>query len=204
MTVDWEDIAPSYRRQLWLERASISTLIGMLTPVPSDRLLDVGTGTAELLRSLSNRPGRPRRAIGVDPCRGMLSRAAPLPDDWTLIRASGEDLPFPDHSFDLVTASWVLHVLDPGIRKRVLAECARVLRPGGWLGTITIAPPQSPVTRVLTAPARWLAREYPSKLIGLKPFDPGPDLIQAGFGTPLRERSFRGYPALCLSAGKPC
>lgn len=45
------------------------------------------------------------------------------------VKASGEDLPFADSSFDCVLSYWSLnHVEDP---QRCIAEMARVLRPGG-------------------------------------------------------------------------
>jgi len=201
--VDWERLAPAYRRQVWLERSSLATLLRMLAPTRSSRLLDVGTGTGELLRALAALPNRPEVAVGVDPCRGMLERAAVLPESWRLHRAAGEDLPFDDNNFDLVTASWLLHVLEAERREQVIAECVRVLKPGGRFGAITITPPRSTGAAALTAPARWAARRYPSQLVGLTPLDPSGDLVRAGLTEPVTKRDFRGYPALCLVAVKP-
>lgn len=200
--VDWDRLARAYPRQAWLERSSLGTALDLLDAGPQDRLLDIGTGTAELLSSLSRHRARPEEAIGIDPCRNMLSQAGPLPGGWRLQRADGQDLPFEDESFDLVTASYVLHVMNPDMRRQVLAEAARVLRPGGRLVTITITPPLSPLVRLLTAPARWAADRYPSVFIGLRPLDPGPELLRAGFSEIDRRRDFRGYPALCLLAAR--
>ncbi len=201
--VDWDRLAPAYPRQTVLERSSLRTLLDMLDPTPGHRLLDVGTGTGELLRTLSRRPDAPEEAIGVDPCRRMLDQAKGLPAPWQLMQAPGEDLPFEDAGFDIVTASYLLHVLDPQTREEVLAEARRVLKPGGRLATITIAPPVSVPVRLLTAPIRWAADRYPSRFIGLQPLDPAEDLERAGFDQIARERDFRGYPALCLLARKP-
>ncbi len=201
-TVDWNRLAPAYPRQVWLERSSLSTALDLLEPRTGESLLDIGTGTAELLRSLSRRTGSPDRAIGVDPCHNMIRQAGPLPEGWRLIEASGEALPFGDQSFDLVTASYLLHVLDQEARRRVLEEAARVLKPGGRMAAITIAPPRSMPARLLTAPIRWAAGRYPTKFVGLRPLDPGADLERAGFSVVARRRDFRGYPALCLLAVK--
>jgi ubiquinone/menaquinone biosynthesis C-methylase UbiE len=44
-----------------------------------------------------------------------------------------EELPLPDSSQDAVTSIFMLHELPPKIRRAMMAECARVLRPGGRL-----------------------------------------------------------------------
>jgi ubiquinone/menaquinone biosynthesis C-methylase UbiE len=200
--VDWGRLAPAYPRQTWLERSSVNTALDLLAARPGERLLDIGTGTAELLRLLSRRSERPRDAVGVDPCRAMLDRAGPLPDRWRLVQAAGESLPFGDSEFEIVTTSYVLHVLDPETRHSVLREAARVLKPGGRLLSVTIAPPASTPVRLLTAPIRRAADRYPSRFIGLRPLDPSHDLQRAGFFETERRRDFRGYPALCVLAGR--
>jgi len=201
--VNWDRLAAAYPRQTWLEKSSLRTLVALIDPGAEERLLDVGTGTAELLQAVSRTPGRPAEAIGVDASRAMLGRARPLPPGWQLICARGEQLPFPDECFDIVTASYLLHVIDPDTRRMVVEECVRVLKPGGRFGAITITPPETSLGAAVTAPARWAAERYPSMLIGLRPLDPEPDLIRAGLVEPQRRRSFRGYPALCLVARKP-
>jgi ubiquinone/menaquinone biosynthesis C-methylase UbiE len=201
--VNWDRLASAYPRQVWLERSSLTAGLDLLDPRPDDRLLDIGTGTAELLRSLSKRRNRPERAIGIDPCRNMLRQARALPEDWRLVEAGGEEIPFADESFDVVTASYLLHVLDPATRRRVVDEVTRVLKPGGRMLTVTIAPPVSSPAKVLTAPIRWFADRYPSRLIGLRPLDPAADLERGGLSEVGRRRDFRGYPALCLLAVRP-
>ena len=134
------------------------------------------------------------------PANQCCGRCLPCHPAGTCWKREGEDLRFEDASFELVTASWVLHILEPDIRQRVISEVHRVLKPGGRFGTITIVPPRSQLTRLLTAPARAAADRWPSVFIGLKPFDPESDLLAAGFSVNSRERNFRGYPALCVTA----
>lgn len=201
-TIDesWDEVASIYRRQLWLEGRALGRMLEMLAPQPGERLLDVATGPGVLLAELASRPDRPDEAVGIDSSSEMLALAPPLPDGWELDHADATELPFGDDSFDLVTASYLLHVLREPERWRAVAEIARVLRPGGRLGSITITPPRSAIMRVLTAPIRAAAERSDVRLAGLRPLDPGPELRQAGLIETARARSLLGYPSLCLVA----
>jgi 2-polyprenyl-6-hydroxyphenyl methylase / 3-demethylubiquinone-9 3-methyltransferase len=93
-------------------------------------LLDVGCGGGILAEDFA-RMGL--RVIGVDPAPESIqaarahAAASDLPIDYRV--GAGEELPFADGAFDVVACCDVLeHVDDVG---RVIAEVARVLRPGG-------------------------------------------------------------------------
>lgn len=96
-----------------------------LVPETAHTLLDLACGTAIVTRHLT-RPGL--RAIGVDRASGMLRAAAPRLSG-AAFQADARHLPFADATFDAVTAVWLLHLLDDAAP--VIAEAARVLRPGG-------------------------------------------------------------------------
>lgn len=166
-----------------------------------ERLLDVATGTGGLLRRLADRPVRPAEAVGVDASRAMLARARPLPGGWDLAEADARSLPFEDASFDVVTAAYLLHTLDPPARGAVLTECRRVLRPDGRLVTVTVSQPRSRVGAWLAGPIISLARRSSGTLAGLRPLDPRPEIEAAGF-TVERAVAVRGfgYPSLCVLA----
>lgn len=94
-------------------------------------LLDVGTGTGDLpARAVrwGARRGIPIRAVGLErsPVAARLARGRGLP---TLVGCAG-DLPLPDRSVDLVTASQLAHHLDPDSCRTLFRECARVARLG--------------------------------------------------------------------------
>ncbi|MFF7371269.1 class I SAM-dependent methyltransferase [Streptomyces tricolor] len=101
-----------------------------LIPAGTRRLLDVACGTGIVTRRLAAaRPGL--RVTGADLTAAMVrTAAARLPG--AVVRADSRRLPFPDATFDAVTSIWLLHLLDdPEDLRAVIAECARVLRPGG-------------------------------------------------------------------------
>lgn len=197
---DWDRLARIYNWQLWLERPALRALLEVLNVDQEERVLDVGTGTAALLRELARRPRPPKRAIGLDSSAEMLARAVRLPPGWELVEGNAESLPFDDASFDVTTAAYLLHTLNEEERASVLGELRRVLRPGGRLGLVTVAPPRSSLGKGLSGPIRAAARHSGGVLVGLRPLDPVPELIASRLQVSARRRVGRGYPSLCVVA----
>ena len=50
-----------------------------------------------------------------------------------MVVANAEAIPSADESFDAVTSVFLTHELPPDVRRTVIGECARVLKPGGIL-----------------------------------------------------------------------
>jgi ubiquinone/menaquinone biosynthesis C-methylase UbiE len=111
----------------YYERPAMLELAG---DVAGRRILDAGCGSGPLFAAL-----RERGAIvtGIDKSAGMLEIARRrLGGDADLrVAELGSALPFPDDTFDDVTASLVLHYLEDW--GPALAELRRVLKPGGRL-----------------------------------------------------------------------
>lgn len=97
------------------------------------RLLDVGCGTGHFLKMLG--AALPvAQLCGVDLSPHYVARArALLPRELevSLLVDNAEALPFPDGRFDAATSIFLFHELPADVRARVLAEMARVVRPGG-------------------------------------------------------------------------
>ncbi len=95
-------------------------------PPPGTRtLLDVACGTGLVTERIA-RPGL--TVHGADAAHGMLRAAAPrLPG--RVVRADARRLPLPDAAVDAVSAVWLLHLVP--FAEEIVAEAARVLRPGG-------------------------------------------------------------------------
>ena len=99
------------------------------------RIADVACGTGRTLSQLAAAlPGQ--RLFGVDLSPYYLElarrRLARVPD-VSLIAENAERLPFRDGWFDVVTSTYLFHELPRRVRRTVLAELVRVLRPGGLL-----------------------------------------------------------------------
>ncbi|GAB10847.1 putative methyltransferase [Gordonia araii NBRC 100433] len=111
--------------------------IGLLGDVAGKVVLEVGCGSAPCSRWLAAQRASP---IGIDLSRGMLAHgvAAMARDERRvpLVQATAEHLPFADESFDLACSAFgaVPFVADSA---GVMAEVARVLRPGGcWVFSV--------------------------------------------------------------------
>ncbi|WP_017584095.1 class I SAM-dependent methyltransferase [Nocardiopsis valliformis] len=90
-------------------------------------LLDVGCGTGTFFDLLRER-GNKGRFVGLDSSAAALERISERGQAGPVL-ADAMHLPFPDASFDAVTARHMLyHVPDPD---RALREARRVTRPGG-------------------------------------------------------------------------
>ena len=121
---------------------TLGCLAAGATPLDRQRVLDAGCGTGNYAAPLADRVAR---VDGVDASEAMLGRAREKLADAldhgraSLVRASLYGLPFADASFDGVMVNQVLHHLGDGAddgwsrHRRVVAELARVLRPGGSL-----------------------------------------------------------------------
>ena len=124
------------------------------------RLLDVGCG---------EKPYRTIRSA-VREWVGFDDPANPIAD----VHGSADALPFEDGSFDTVLCTQVIeHVRTPNA---VIAECARVLRPGGVL--------------IVTAPQYWEVHEAPHDYFRFTPI--GLQLLVEGCGLSVVESRRQG------------
>ena len=133
---EWDELRRLHVNDTEVEAA----LLNLLGQEKVDALLDLGTGTGRILQLLS---GHYRRAIGIDASRDMLSVARANMDKAGIVSASvrhGDilNLPLDSGEFDLVTIHQVLHFLEHP--ELALAEAARLLKAGGRLAIIDLAP----------------------------------------------------------------
>jgi demethylmenaquinone methyltransferase/2-methoxy-6-polyprenyl-1,4-benzoquinol methylase len=106
---------------------------------PGSRVLDVATGTGLVARQLIRRGCD---VVGLDQSDEMLRHAK---DRTRAVLGQAEQLPFPDGSFDAVTFTYLLRYVDDPAA--VVAELARVLRPGGAMANLEFFVPPNPLWR---------------------------------------------------------
>lgn len=116
------------------------TLLGLIDLSAINDFLDIGTGTGRMLEVIGPHV---RRGVGIDRSRDMLAIARVNLDRAKLRNCLARQgdmyaLPFTGPEFDLVLLHQVLHYADRPAE--VVAEAARVLRPGGRLIIVDVAP----------------------------------------------------------------
>ncbi len=142
---------------------------GLLGEIRGKALLEIGAGAAQCSRYAARRGAR---VVATDISGGMLRQGLDLNIRFTitsgltlpLVQCDGANLPFGDGSFDTVFTSYgvVPFVADSAA---VMAEAARVLRPGGRLVFST------------THPIRWALPDdpgYPGLTVASSYFDRTP------------------------------
>jgi SAM-dependent methyltransferase len=119
---------PSEQERLaGLNRMTNAAFVEFLRVAPGSRVLEVGSGLGILAGEVAAAADGIHVA-GVELSAAQIAAAAPAAG-VTFIQGDAHSLDFPDASFDLVYARYLLeHVADPG---RVLREMRRVTKPGG-------------------------------------------------------------------------
>jgi SAM-dependent methyltransferase len=100
--------------------------------------LDLGAGVGRVALRIARRV---TRLVVADLAPGMLERTranarAARVENLDPVRLRSDRLPFPAGAFDLVACLGLLEHLPPESRRATLAECARVLIPGGLLALV--------------------------------------------------------------------
>lgn len=98
----------------------------------STTVLEVGCGSGRFLKYLSNKAGY---LVGVDPSHAVFASDNLLgkEEKVTLVKASANDLPFADESFDFVYSIGVLHHIPDTFR--AMQACVDKVKKGGYFFT---------------------------------------------------------------------
>lgn len=158
--------------------------IAMLAPQSGETLLEIGFGTGHCLVELAGAVGPAGRVLGIDLAENMVGLTRKLVGDRglegrvALCSGDAASLPFPTGSVDGIFTSFTLELFDTPEIPTVLAECRRVLRPGGRLVVVAISKEggEGPLLRAF----EWTHRHFPN-LMDCRPIFASRALEAAGF-----------------------
>jgi len=127
------------------ERRARTDGLDLLRVRPGERVLELGCGAGGALIALAAAVGPAGRVVGLDLSPGMISEAAArlrragLADRAVLLVGDATSIPWPDVSFDALFMAFTLELFDTPEIPLVLAECRRVLRPGGRIAVVSLS-----------------------------------------------------------------
>lgn len=131
--LNYNQLATAYGRHRRINPGVLEALLERVGSYDAPGVLEVGCGTGNYLEAIQTIGGV--EVQGIDPSSEMLVRLRERLPEAKTERASAEELPFPDRSFDVMYSVDVIHhVLN---RPSSFREAFRVLKPGGTICTVT-------------------------------------------------------------------
>ena len=131
---------PEFARVMQIARDALLDRLDDIRIAPR-RIVDLGAGTGATARGLARRFRR-ADVLSIDPAVSLLHRAGSRAPRWLSrhrhVAAEAERLPLSSRSMDLILSNLAMPWFDPV--DLALAECLRVLRPGGLLLLSTLGP----------------------------------------------------------------
>jgi SAM-dependent methyltransferase len=104
-----------------------------LTSLKGLRILDVGCGSGGNLRRMIDFGAEPANCFGIDIFRKSVASARELNPNIVFIEGSAAQLPFSSGQFDLAFQfTMFTSVLEVSLRREMVSEVLRALRPGGY------------------------------------------------------------------------
>ncbi len=166
------------------ERPLAEIGLGQLAARQGENLLEIGYGTGHATLALAQAVGNAGKVYGIDLSEGMRQIAreriarAGLAARVQLELGDAAALPFDGGFFDAIFMSFVLELFDTPEIPLVLAECRRVLKPGGRLGVVALVRGENE-TLMLKA-YEWAHRQFPA-YVDCRPIFLRAALESAGF-----------------------
>lgn len=142
----------------WRRRA----LRRFVTPEKPQQIMDLACGTGDFSIAIANAMAEDSHITGVDLSEGMLAvmrkkvNEAGLDRKISIQTGEGENLQFPDKTFDAVTIAFGIRNFEN--REKALTEVLRVLKPAGILVILELSEPSNPIVR-------WVYNIYFTKLM---------------------------------------
>jgi ubiquinone/menaquinone biosynthesis C-methylase UbiE len=102
--------------------------------LPDLHILEVGCGSGGVLTEFLGFGASPQNLYGLDLLPDRLIEAKQRLMGTHFLHADGSEMPFPEHSFDLVLQyTAISSILDQDLRRLICSEMLRVVKPNGLI-----------------------------------------------------------------------
>jgi demethylmenaquinone methyltransferase/2-methoxy-6-polyprenyl-1,4-benzoquinol methylase len=138
----------------------------LLAAAPGEHVLEIGFGTGHILADLAKAVGPTGKVFGIDISANMLAHAKDVlsnqgfMDRVSLDCGDAEKLPYSDGSMAGIFMCFTLELFDTPDIPKVLAECKRVLRPGGRI--VVAAVSKEGRDGLIIQAFEWTHRHFPN------------------------------------------
>lgn len=210
-SIDWSRVSADYaQHRPGPPDSFFARLQALGVGLPGQRILDLGTGTGLIARRLAKQGAK---VAGIDIAPGQLAQARRAAEAEGLAidfrEAPAEEPPFPDGSFDAVTANQCWLYFD---KARLLPRLRRLLAPGGLIAVSHLSwlPRRDPIAAateaiVLKHNPVWTGKDWDGE-VPVPPTWMTPDLELRGFfvydeAIPFTAESWRGRIRACRGVG---
>lgn len=156
----------------------------LLAAKQGEKVLEIGFGTGHCIVELAKAVGADGLVCGVDLSDKMvemaqeLVAAAGVAERVELKQGDGETIPYPDETFDAMFTSFTLELFDTPEIPKFLAECKRVLKPGGRFAVVAVS--KMGKEGVIMKAYEWTHKHFPN-LVDCRPIYVKAALEAAGF-----------------------
>ena len=165
------------------ERRFRESIVDRLNPQRGERILDICSGTGTLTIMIAKRLAGKGEVTGIEisPDQLRIARRKEKPDGLSFIEGDAQDIPFPDSYFDKSTIFGALHEMPREVRRNVLSEAYRVIRPEGKIAIVEQNKPERKWKSLLLDFLEMFNPEFPTYK----------DMLECGLANEIKQAGFR-------------
>ncbi len=165
------------------ERRFRESIVDRLNPQHGEKILDICSGTGTLTIMIAKRFAGKGEVTGIEisPDQLRIALRKEKPDGLSFIEGDAQDIPFADGYFDRGVIFGALHEMPREVRRNVLSEAYRVIRPEGKIVIMEQNKPERKWKSLLLDFLEMFNPEFPTYK----------DMLKCGLTNEIKQAGFR-------------